>query len=147
MNIKMDKKLVKILEHPEKFRAMFEPAFFQTSSIVEANYKDESPIWKGDLVKYVDVEKTNTPIQMSYLVGSRAKNNGKPYPIYIHEGTGRFAGVFVDFPSPGRIRAGTTDPESGGIKPNKFAYRARKKSDPEIIERMNAVVRLIINKF
>jgi len=105
--------------------------------VVIAEYQRESPVDKGFLrrsVQATGVRGSNT--DMYFLVGSTAKTKeGRPYPLYVHEGTGAFRGSRADYPSKGRIRSGEskTNRGSGGIRPNRFATRAKEKSQPKVV--------------
>ena len=110
----------------------------QSRFIVMKKYFKEAPVDKGDLRNKIRDKK----ITGGYSVSTIAHNRGKPYPIYVHEGTGIFKGVEADFPSTGRVRSGESKMNrgSGGIRPNKFAKRASEKSMPLILNYMSEVI-------
>jgi len=147
MKMTMKTKLAKVLDDPKRFNPLLAKLLFSSEPIMEGHYKREAPVFKGDLRKFIDTDRKNSAGQLWYRVGTRATSGGYKYPFAVHEGTGRFAGLNVDFPSTGRIRAGTTDPEAGGIKPNKFATRAKRKGEPQVHNFLNNGIKVIINKF
>ena len=97
-------------------------------------YLKEEPVWKGDMRRNT----ISKNIQGGYRITTTAKKNNRPYPVYVHEGTGVFKDVDADFPSTGRVRSGESrmNRGSGGMRPNKFAKRAAEKSQPLILDEM-----------
>jgi hypothetical protein len=110
----------------------------ETRFIVMREYFKEAPVNLGDLRRYI----FSKGKAGGYVVSTSASNNGKSYPLYVHQGTGRFKNVQADFPSTGRVRSGESrmNRGDGGIRPNKFAKRAAERSQPLVINYMSDVV-------
>lgn len=102
-----------------------------TSLIGEKYYKKESSVNKGGLRREVYSRKT----EYGYFVTTSARSDtGKPYPVFLYEGTGAMRGR-PDFGyTPGRIRAGDVQRGIGGIRPNKISDRAGVRTAPEVLE-------------
>lgn len=112
----------------------------KSSPIVEKNYSKESPVDTGDLRG--DIKSKD--IRGGYVTRTEATNNGESYPEDLHRGTGALRGAADYGYTPGRIRSGTVRSGIGGIRPNKFADRARESSEPEIKRFMNNNLRTIL---
>ena len=120
MRIVMTKKLSKFLEGANGKRYI-KDALEATQLIVLNEYKKQTPMgFTGELKGQIKVIKMGT---LEYKVTTTATNKGKPYPIYIHEGTGDLKGQGDYGYTSGYTRAGTVAKGIGGIRPNKFATR------------------------
>lgn len=113
-----------------------EQAIQAGSYIVEGFYKKEVPVNKGDLRSSVATRKINAGFKVAPWLDEM-------YPLYVHEGTGRYAGHSDYGYTSGYTRKnmpyGQKDKKSAtvlmmilakkkllkGIKPNKYADRAR----------------------
>lgn len=62
------------------------------------------------------------------IITTTATSRGRPYPEYIHSGTGKLKGASDYGYTTGRVRAGDIATGIGGIRPNKFANRAMRDS-------------------
>ena len=120
MNLVVTKKLGKLLETADG-RKYISQALEATQLIVLNEYKKQTPMgFTGELKGQIKVIKNGA---LEYKVTTTATNRGKPYPIYIHEGTGDLKGQGDYGYTSGYTRAGTVARGIGGIRPNKFATR------------------------
>ena len=120
MRLIITKKLSKFLEGANGKRYI-KDALEATQLIVLNEYKKQTPMgFTGELKGQIKVIKMGA---LEYKVTTTATNKGKPYPIYIHEGTGRLRGARDYGYTSGYTRSGTVARNSGGIRPNKFATR------------------------
>ena len=120
MNLVVTKKLGKLLETADG-RKYISQALEATQLIVLNEYKKQTPMgFTGELKGQIKVIKSGA---LEYKVTTTATNRGKPYPIYIHEGTGDLKGQGDYGYTSGYTRAGTVAKGIGGIRPNKFATR------------------------
>ena len=120
MNLVVTKKLGKLLETADG-RKYISQALEATQLIVLNEYKKQTPMgFTGELKGQIKVIKNGA---LEYKVTTTATNKGKPYPIYIHEGTGDLKGQGDYGYTSGYTRAGTVAKGIGGIRPNKFATR------------------------
>lgn len=120
MNLVVTKKLGKLLETADG-RKYISQALEATQLIVLNEYKKQTPMgFTGELKGQIKVIKSGA---LEYKVTTTATNKGKPYPIYIHEGTGDLKGQGDYGYTSGYTRAGTVAKGIGGIRPNKFATR------------------------
>lgn len=130
-------KISKVLVDSE-FASDLADAVAKTRFIVMREYSKEAPVLSGDLRRgIVAIGRKD-----GYVVRTKTKKNGKPYPLYVHEGTGRFKGMNIDFPSSGRVRSGESKRNrgSGGIRPNMFAKRARDTAWPLVMNNLSSAV-------
>lgn len=129
--ISVQTKISKILQDPELSKTLI-GVVRDTKFIVVREYMKQAPVMKGDLRRGV----TATDTQGGYSVTTKARHKGRNYPLYVHEGTGKFKGSSTDYPSTGRVRSGESklNRGSGGIRPNMFAKRAREQSKPLIMK-------------
>lgn len=130
MRIVMTKKLGKLLETTNG-KKYINDALQASYFIVLREYKKQVPVDRGELRQNVTVKASLKDRGASYIVTTTATNRGKPYPIYIHEGTGDLKGQGDYGYTSGYTRAGTVAKGIGGIRPNKFATRTveAKKDD------------------
>lgn len=142
MNVITSVKLQKLFTNPV-FASQLKRIVMGTSNIVVAEYKKEAPVDKGLLRNSVITSISN---QDGYSVTTVAQSSGKPYPIYVHEGTGAFRGVDKDYGSKGQglVRSGRTNKGAGGIQPNKFARRAKDIAEPKVFRYITREVKTII---
>jgi len=120
MNLVVTKKLGKLLETADG-RKYISQALEATQLIVLNEYKKQTPMgFTGELKGQIKVIKNGA---LEYKVTTTATNRGKPYPIYIHEGTGDLKGQGDYGYTSGYTRSGTVAKGIGGIRPNKFATR------------------------
>ena len=120
MRLIITKKLSKFLEGANGKRYI-KDALEATQLIVLNEYKKQTPMgFTGELKGQIKVIKNGA---LEYKVTTTATNKGKPYPIYIHEGTGDLKGQGDYGYTSGYTRAGTVAKGIGGIRPNKFATR------------------------
>ena len=120
MNLVVTKKLGKLLETADG-RKYISQALEATQLIVLNEYMKQTPMgFTGELKGQIKVIKSGA---LEYKVTTTATNRGKPYPIYIHEGTGDLKGQGDYGYTSGYTRAGTVAKGIGGIRPNKFATR------------------------
>lgn len=141
-------KLAKALTDDKEFPKQLDRIIYNVARyVVEPEYKRQAPVNKGDLRKYVGTKKQS---MFNYVVTTTATSRGFPYPVAVHEGTGKYKGSVFDFgldPSadPGFTRnARYTEEElilfkvlakrgvEMSIKPNKFAIRTKKESIKEV---------------
>jgi hypothetical protein len=110
--------------------------------IIEKAYVKESPWNIGDLAGEVKVQNTPT----GFVVTTTATtDDGEPYPLYLHEGTGALEDA-PDFGyTTGRVRAGEVLKGIGGIRPNKFATRAAEKSEDDFLTFVEEKIDILIN--
>lgn len=108
-------------------------------------YVKEAPVDKGELRKRVRVIASNFR-EMSATVSTDAKSNGKPYPLFVHEGTGALKGTSDQGYTTGRVRAGDVARGIGGIRPNKFATRAAEKARPVVVRFAENEISKLIKK-
>ena len=99
------------------------------SLIVLRGYKENIPVNTGNARQMSQRSKDG---RLGWIITTKATNSGKPYPLFVHEGTGQYAGVTQDFPSTGRIRNGEDNRGIGGIRPNKFADRTIAETKEEV---------------
>lgn len=94
-------------------------------------YVDEAPANIGDLIGEVKSKRKGI---LDYIVETTATTaGGVNYPAFLASGTGKMKGK-PDFGyTTGRVRAGDVAYGIGGIRPNKFAARAKKKVNPEFL--------------
>lgn len=143
-NIITNVKLQKLFTS-NKFAPDLKQIVLGTSNIVEANYKKEVSVDTG-------LTRDNVVMQprsdIGYMVTTTATNNGKPYPFYLFMGTGAFKGVDKDYghARENRVRRGQTNRGAGGIKPNKFARRARDNSEPKVMTYINRQVKTLLRQ-
>lgn len=105
-----------------------------TSFLVEAWYKYEVPVDDGRLRLGVE---TYDRKKDSYTVRTDAtSDSGDPYPEFIHEGTGSLKGAPDYGWTSGRVRDDDVAFGIGGIRPNKFADRAKEEAEPEVADFM-----------
>lgn len=128
MNLIVTKKLGKLLETTDG-RRYISQALEATKFIVLNEYKKQVPV--GFTLQLRDQTQVFKVNDLEYKVTTTATNNGAPYPIYIHEGTGELKGQGDYGYTSGYTRAGTVAKGIGGIRPNKFATRtvAAKKEE------------------
>jgi len=131
MRIVMTKKLSKLLETTNG-KKYINDALQASYFIVLREYKKQVPVDRGELRQNVTVKASLKDRGASYIVTTTATNSGSPYPIYIHEGTGRLAGARDYGYTTGYTRAGTVAKNSGGIRPNKFATRTVEATKEEV---------------
>ena len=115
-----------------------------------AEYKKEAPVDKGLLRNSVSAIKSDST---GFTVTTTAQSRGKPYPIYVHEGTGKYFGNGGDFPSQGRVRRAKYSKDDLpffkmlakqgriSIKPNRFAKRARETTYIETVRIMESIMK------
>lgn len=128
MKLIITKKLSKFLEGANGKKYITD-ALEATQLIVLNEYKKQTPMgFTGELKGQIKVIKMGA---LEYKVTTTATNKGKPYPIYIHEGTGKLKAARDYGYTSGYTRAGTVAKGIGGIRPNKFATRTveAKKDD------------------
>jgi V8-like Glu-specific endopeptidase len=128
MKLIITKKLSKFLEGANGKKYITD-ALEATQLIVLNEYKKQTPMgFTGELKGQIKVIKMGA---LEYKVTTTATNKGKPYPIYIHEGTGKLKEAGDYGYTSGYTRAGTVAKGIGGIRPNKFATRTveAKKDD------------------
>lgn len=102
--------------------------------IVEAEYVKEAPVKDGDFRKGIQITKKST---LKYIVESTARSGKKNfnYPLALYTGTGKLDGKRDFGYTTGHVRANSVARGIGGIRPNKVADRAKKKSEPKAIDR------------
>lgn len=110
------------------------------TAITEEKYKREMPVWTGNARNSTVIRKKGD----AYIITTTATNRGEPYPVYVHEGTGVFRGTKRDYPSKGRIRRNEVRQGIGGVRPNKFAKRARDQAEAEGIRYLRKEITKII---
>lgn len=123
--INIETKLQKIMERPD-LKPDLEKVVSKAALIALRAYAQEIPVDKGLAKSYITIQGAGLEKRITTTV----TNRGFRYPIAVHQGTGRWAGSSSDFPSHGRRREGVSFAGSGGIPPNKFAKRAKDKSEP-----------------
>ena len=98
---------------------------------IEKAYVDQAPGNIGDFKGGIRYRKLGI---LNYIVESTAKNKGRPYPLFLFQGTGKLKNM-PDFGfTTGHVRAGDVAYGIGGIRPNKAAARARSKVMSEFME-------------
>lgn len=129
MDLVVTKKLNKMLETGSG-RRYISQAIEATRFIVLNEYKKQVPV--GFTMQLRDQTKVIKIDDLSYKVTTTARNNGAPYPVYIHEGTGKLKGAGDYGYTSGYTRAGTVAKGIGGIRPNKFAARTVEAKKNEV---------------
>lgn len=109
--------------------------------IVEDAYVEEAPGDKGDFKQGIRPRKDAV---MDYIVESTAESNGANYPFFLYMGTGRLKGQPDYGYTTGHVRAGTVAYGIGGIRPNKAADRAKKKSQKPFMNKLNQLIKMAI---
>lgn len=110
--------------------------------IAEREYKIEAPVNVGELRNKVITQKKG---DLSYVVTTIATEKGFPYPIAVHEGTGKYKGSADRGRGNWSRNAGYTPEDLAFFKmlakrgrlsqkPNKFADRAEETALPKIIK-------------
>lgn len=143
--IRINSNLSKVIEDTGYFNKRLAAIMEASQFIVEREYIKQVPVDQGDLKQKIRVEDlTNT---IGYRVTSNAKSvQGKPYPVFLHQGTGRLRGA-PDFGfTTGRVRNNEVAFGIGGIRPNKFAKRARDKAEKPTIAFINKRINKLIIK-
>lgn len=113
----------------------FDKLLYNAARIILRNYKKEIPVDKGIARSDVNVYKLSS---FNYMVTTKVTSRGIRYPLMVHEGTYDFKGIQTDYGKINRRRMkgkfNFIDHRSGkkGIRPNKFANRARSSSEPEV---------------
>lgn len=112
-------------------------------SLVEREYIRESPEGpSGDLRGKVKTEKTSEGFQTQ----THATRKGKPYPLFLFRGTGKLKGARDYGFTPGRVQNDDVAFGIGGIRPNKFALRARDKAEKPVTNYVRTQVSQLIKK-
>lgn len=113
-------------------------------SIVENAYLREAPQGlTGDLRGEIKTKKTTEGFETKSTAVSK---QGKPYPEYLHEGTGALKGSNDYGFTYGRINADDVAYGIGGIRPNKFAMRGAKKAEPLLNKFVESKLEQLIKK-
>ena len=120
----------------------FEKIIQAGSFIIEKEYVKQVPVDKGNLRREIKTKKTKD----GFKVSTEATIGGKPYPITLHSGTGIFRGAEDFGYTTGRVRAGTTLWGIGGVRPNKYADRTKKKSEKPYLRFINLKIKEQIEK-
>jgi hypothetical protein len=120
---------------------------WSTRAITERFYKKEVPVDKGLARNSV---RSKQDERYGYITTTTAKRAGRSYPVFVHEGTYDFKGVDQDYGGGGRSgavrslnsarRGGFSYVDGGhgskGIRPNKFATRAKAQAQPLVIQQI-----------
>lgn len=114
-------KIAKILKDPESLHKVLVPSVKEVAGLAVKEYKDQMPTLTG-FGKHSVKEYRNG--DLDYTVTSKRTEKGRPYLIYLHEGTGKLRGARDFGYHTGRVKAGDVARGIGGIRPNKFAKRA-----------------------
>ena len=109
---------------------------------VQAEYMRQIPVLSNNARSHVKIELQDR----GFKVTTTATRKGFPYPLAVHEGSGKWAGFPIDFPSTGRVRAGET-PNRGGILPNRFAMRTFEKTFPVVLKDFQTNLNRIISTY
>lgn len=104
--------------------------------IVLREYKKQIPVDTGFARRSVIAKRSGI---FDYVVTTTATNEGYPYPLAVHDGTGILEGT-EDVPSKGRVRRGEVEYGIGGIRPNRFAKRAKDITRPLVLEEFRKAI-------
>lgn len=123
MDIKVTKKLHKVLKDSKYLRKQFTTSLGRIKNKGLREYKLEIPVDKGIARNSVVATKQG----LGFIITTTATNQGRPYPLFVHEGTYDFKGAKDYGRRSSRLQFSYTDSGNGakGIRPNKFADRAR----------------------
>lgn len=125
----------------------------------EREYKLQVPVDKGFTRRNVDGSIYSTGNTIKILVTTESYNRGFNYPVAVHEGTGIFKGLPIDFGGlgatnkrgyqAGRVRSGKSSRGVGGIRPNKFVNRTYTNVTPRAIKTFNEEINkwIYVNQF
>jgi len=113
-----------------------------STMLVEREYKIEAPVNDGLLRNSI---KTVQKSELEYTITTTAQQGGFPYPIAVHEGTGKYKGTSDRGRGNWSRMAGYTPEDIAFFKmlakrraisqkPNKFAERAEKTAKPNVIK-------------
>ena len=131
LTIKIDRKFVGLMQNPDFSRGA-RKILGKSKRLVEREYKREVPVDTG--VARGAVVAKDIAGGLGFFVTTIATNRGFPYPIAVHEGTGKYRG---------RPDTGMSKRKGGGM-PNKFADRAYRKVQPQLIVLFNSEVSKLI---
>lgn len=120
----------------------------------EREYKIEAPVNVGELRNKITTQKKGN---LSYTVTTTATEKGFPYPIAVHEGTGKYRNTSDRGRGNWGRMAGYTQEDIAFFrvlakrgklsqKPNKFADRAEKTALPKIIKFFNKQLDVELHK-
>jgi hypothetical protein len=144
LDVEFKAKLAKILKDGELSKR-FSKGINDSKYIVEGEYRKEAPVDKSLLRQLI----SSKDVAGGFITTTTAKSaGGKPYPLYISQGTGKFKGDPDGGYTTGLVRArgGYTDKEiimfkamrkrgvEMSIRPNKFAVRAERNSKNTVTE-------------
>jgi hypothetical protein len=107
-------------------------------------YKSEMPVLSG-FGKQSVKDYVRSDLEF-YVTSKRKTSKGKPYLIYLHEGTRRLAGAKDYGFTTGRVRADDVAWGIGGIRPNKFADRAAVNLRKLSVKQAKQDIKLLLEK-
>lgn len=136
MEVSVKTKIKKILSDPKAFKEL-DSIVEAGAFIIEAEYKKQSPVDKGFLRNSV----TTTGKGLERIV--KAKQS---YAKYLHQGTYRMKGQPDSGYTTGRVRSHQVAWGIGGVRPNKFADRARAIAGPKTVRYIDDEILKLINK-
>lgn len=111
-------------------------------SIVEGKYLRQSPQGlTGDLRGEIKTER----IKGGFATETKATSNGKPYPLFLTQGTGRLKGANDFGFTKGRVNADDVLYGIGGIRPNKFNVRAAEDAEKPVNNYVNKQIKALIS--
>jgi hypothetical protein len=131
LKIEIKKEFSPVLEEKDFLSRRLEKILDDASEIIVRDYKYESPVDSGVLRQNVRARKTG---KLEYTVTTRAIANGYNYAELVYHGTMDWRGSSADIGRINRVRTNYVN-RSGrrGIKPNKYADRAKESAEPKVI--------------
>lgn len=158
IKVKVKERLKPILED-ETLRKRFTSIIEAAGNIIVREYKKEAPVDKGDLRTDVKMlSRLNRQDRFNGVVTTTATNRGKPYPVYVHRGKGRFRGGRDRGRGNYTRQAGYTDADIAmfaamaargyrfDVRPNKFAKRAEEEARPKVDRFLRKEINNLINE-
>lgn len=148
ITIKVDIKLSEIIVNSDKFNKELDYIIAAGMSIVEDKYVQEAPVNIGNFRQGIQYKKIGN---LDYdVISTTTTNKGFNYPLALYTGTRKMRGMPDYGYTTGRVRANDVAYGIGGIRPNKVANRATKKSDKPLsnflIDKLNKLMQKTITK-
>src|SRR6266496_5974777 len=136
MELSIKTKISKILSDPKALKDL-DDIVLGGAYMIEAEYKKQTPVDKGFLRNSVDTRGKG----LERVVRANVK-----YAKYLHQGTYRWKNKPDQGYTTGRVRAKQVAWGGGGVRPNRFADRAREIAAPKAVRFIEAEVTKLINK-
>lgn len=144
LQIRVEKNLSKAIINgipTDKIEKMLQASAF----VIEREYKAQVPVNTGRLLQNV---KSKKKAKFTWVVSTRAIQNGKDYAVDLHEGTGKLKGMpdMIKVPRANLTRRGLVAWGIGGIRPNKYAQRAKTLKQKESVKIFNNLLKQELKK-